>query len=241
MVTPALSMSAALRLALINRHLRALNPASVVEVGCGQGAMGYRLARQFDYEGYEPDEVSFASTHAHLTRLGRGKAVNAPLPESPPQVFDMLVAFEVLEHIEDDIGALALWARWVPGGYIMLSVPAHPERFGPWDRIVGHYRRYSRESLTTAFESAGLSVVSIEAWGMPIGYLSETVRNLCAGSREPSRDMNADTAQSGRLLQPPAWLGRAVEWSMAPFALLQRPFRRSNFGTGYVALAAVPE
>ncbi|MDP3984581.1 MAG: class I SAM-dependent methyltransferase, partial [Acidimicrobiia bacterium] len=67
---PALTFSASLRLPLVEAHLRQLEPTSVVEVGCGQGAMAYRLAQRFDYRGYEPDQTSYASAQRYLDRLG---------------------------------------------------------------------------------------------------------------------------------------------------------------------------
>ncbi len=241
MVAPALSPSASLRLPLIAAHLRRLRPTSIVEVGCGQGAMAFRLARRFDYRGYEPDPISFAKARRHLDRLGRGTVLNAPLPDDPDRSFDLLVAFEVLEHLEDDLAALRSWSTWVrPGGGILLSTPAHPERFGPSDVAAGHYRRYTRPGLENVMAEAGLETQSIEIWGMPLGYLLEWGRHTYLGrSTAAGGDKATSTAGSGRLLQPPAWLGAVVEVVVSPFTLLQHPFRGTDYGIGYVALATV--
>ncbi|HEX9863976.1 MAG TPA: class I SAM-dependent methyltransferase, partial [Acidimicrobiia bacterium] len=110
---PALSISASLRLPFIESWLARIQPTSVVEVGAGIGAMGYRLASRFDYRGYEPDRTSYEVVSSRLTALGRGEVRNTTIPLEPDRHFDLLVAFEVLEHIEDDVAALTSWARWL--------------------------------------------------------------------------------------------------------------------------------
>jgi len=70
---------------------------------------------------------------------------------------DTVVAFNVLEHIEDDVAALQHMAEVLPaGGRVLLFVPADQKLFGTMDTQVGHYRRYSRESLEKTIETAGL-------------------------------------------------------------------------------------
>jgi SAM-dependent methyltransferase len=240
MITPALSPAASLRFPLIRDHLLQVRPDSIIEVGCGQGAMGVRLAQHYQYRGYEPDPTSFQVAQRRLALVGRGTVVNAALPPVPDRRFDLLVAFEVLEHIEDDLGALRSWSSWVrPGGSLLLSTPAHPHRFGPSDAAVGHYRRYTRGGLETLLSAAGLKVESIECWGMPLGYLLEWARNAWVRRRPASPSPAEGTARSGRFFQPPTWLGPTVEWLALPFALLQLPFRRTDLGIGYVVRAGV--
>lgn len=199
------------------------------------GAMGYRLASRYDYRGYEPDPTSNHVAAKRLANLGRGEVRNTEIPAEPDRLFDVVVAFEVLEHIEDDAEALTAWSRWLaPGGHVVMSMPAHPTRFGPWDERVGHFRRYTREGLAAVFDAAGLEVRSIESWGMPLGYLLETGRNRLATRR--LGEAGVGTPGSGRVYQPPAGLGRAVELAMRPVAAVQRSFRNTERGIGYVAV-----
>lgn len=232
---PALSISASLRLPLIERWLDVIQPGSVLEVGAGMGAMGYRLASRYDYRGYEPDPISHQVAASRVAVLGHGEIRNTEIPTEPDRSFDLVAAFEVLEHIEDDVGALTEWSRWlVSGGHIVMSMPAHPGRFGPWDERVGHFRRYSRESLGAVFEAAGFEVRSIESWGMPIGYLLEAARNRLA--RRRLGESGVGTSGSGRVYQPPGGLGRAVEVAMRPMAAVQRSFTHTERGIGYIAV-----
>jgi glycosyltransferase involved in cell wall biosynthesis/phospholipid N-methyltransferase len=70
--------------------------------------------------------------------------------------FDTVVCLNVLEHIEDDEGALQrLYEVLVPGGRLVLFVPADQKLFGTMDTQVGHFRRYEREGLQRLIEAAG--------------------------------------------------------------------------------------
>ncbi|HEX7705831.1 MAG TPA: glycosyltransferase [Thermoanaerobaculia bacterium] len=70
--------------------------------------------------------------------------------------FDTIVMLNVLEHLEHDGPALRrLSELLVPGGRLLLFVPADQSLFGTMDTQVGHYRRYSRESLQAVIQSAG--------------------------------------------------------------------------------------
>ena len=122
-------------------------------------------------------------------------------------------AFEVLEHIDDDAGVLTTWVEHVrPGGHVLVSVPADPERFGPADELAGHFRRHTPDTLSALFTSAGLETVTVDHYGFPLGVALEAGRNTIARRRlaaqaQPS-DVEARTAGSGRHLQPPSWAGR---------------------------------
>lgn len=228
-------MAASLRLPTIERWLRVIRPSSVLEAGCGVGGMAFRLSGRYDYRGYEPDATAYEVAARRLAALGRGEVRNEAVPPDPDRRFDLLVAFEVLEHIEDDRAALRSWVRWLnPSGHAMVSVPAHPHRFGPADRLVGHYRRYRRDQLAQLLGSVGFDPIIIEAWGMPLGYALEAARHLLAGRR--CRGAAVGTPGSGRLFQPPDHLRRTIELGMRPFAALQQLFRNTDLGIGYLAL-----
>jgi 2-polyprenyl-3-methyl-5-hydroxy-6-metoxy-1,4-benzoquinol methylase len=64
----------------------------------------------------------------------------------PP--FDTLLYIDVLEHIEDDRGEMARVGRHLaPGGHLVVLSPAHPFLYTPFDRAIGHFRRYTRRTL----------------------------------------------------------------------------------------------
>jgi SAM-dependent methyltransferase len=70
-----------------------------------------------------------------------------------------VVAYNVLEHIPDDVAALRAFAGLLrPGGAVVLIVPAFPSAMSRFDLAIGHQRRYRRRSLRAAAEQAGLTV-----------------------------------------------------------------------------------
>ncbi|HEX3589174.1 MAG TPA: class I SAM-dependent methyltransferase [Pseudonocardiaceae bacterium] len=201
----------------------------VLEIGCGQGAVGARLAQRCSYVGIEPDETSYGVADARLRAMGRGEVRHQSSTELGDERFDLVCAFEVLEHVEDDAAALTEWASHLrPGGWLLLSVPAHQQRFGPWDEIVGHYLRYSPADITELLHRTGFTDVEVRQYGMPLGYLLETVRDAIGKRRlgvAENKSFADRTAGSGRLYQPAGALrGTVIRWATAPFRVVQRAF-----------------
>jgi len=238
-VVAPLTPNAWLRYDLVTRMLPA-GVRDVLEVGCGQGALGVRLAQRYQYLGLEPDQASWAVAQRRISAAGRGEVRNIRVDALGPEQFDLVCAFEVLEHIEDDAAAVRQWAaRLRPGGWLMMSVPAHQDRYGPADELVGHFRRYDPEAMTALLASCGLTDIEVRQYGFPLGYPLEAARNLIAQRRltaAPGGSVAERTAASGRLLQPASRrLGVATRYGTAPFRLLQRRF--PDTGTGLIVRA----
>jgi SAM-dependent methyltransferase len=84
------------------------------------------------------------------------------LPATDRAEHSCLISYNVLEHIEDDTGALRSMGKLVrPGGYIVLVCPAFPFAMSPVDIATGHVRRYTKRTMRAALASAGLEVVSV--------------------------------------------------------------------------------
>ncbi|MEX1183604.1 MAG: class I SAM-dependent methyltransferase [Gemmatimonadota bacterium] len=243
MGAPPLTAAAWLRYDAIQRGLKAAAPRRVLEVGAGEGAMAWRLARRFDYTGLEPDTQSSALALRRLRSVGGRLLAGTTellLEQPAEEPYDLICAFEVLEHVEDDVAELVRWRRLLrPNGWVLLSVPAHRRRFGPADVAVGHWRRYDREDLERALHEANLDIVWIEAWGAGLGHLLEWIRSRAAADAPHAAAADA-TARSGRWLQPRnAAAGLATAAAALPFRLLGR-VRRGLTGIGWVALARRP-
>jgi SAM-dependent methyltransferase len=237
-LAPPLALNAWLRFDVVRGVLRDLpEGASLLEIGVGGGAVGFRRARRFSYTGLELDEESFALAQERLQGLAEARVILGDESRlSSEDRFDVVCAFEVLEHLEDDLGALRRWRGLLnPGGLLVVSTPAQGHRFGPWDDLAGHYRRYDPDALVHRMREAGLEDVGFRTYGFPLGYLLEWGRNRVASRRARGGAMADRTARSGRLLQPPPILG-PLTWTLTfPFRLVQRPFGSSGFGTGVVA------
>lgn len=223
------------------------DPSTVVaEFGCGQGSFGARLAGMYStYVAVEPSESSAEIATSRVAGSG-GVVVPAwddPRNPQPDHTADLLVAFEVLEHLENDGEILATWLRAArPGAHVVVSVPAEPERFGPWDENVGHYRRYSMDDLTDTLRSAGLVQPRAQHYGYPFGYALETARNAIARRRPVDTEavaMDDRTEGSGRLRQPVSARAGDLRWhATAPFRAWQT--RYPTRGPGLVGWAIVP-
>jgi SAM-dependent methyltransferase len=156
---------------LLDLFLSAAPGPEVLDAGAGQGTMSVRLERL----GFEvtSTDVSGAAVALLRERLA-GDVEQASVTDLPftDASFDGAVLGEVLEHVEDDVGALAEIARVLrPGSSLALSVPANPKLFGPSDEWAGHVRRYTRPALLEACAAAGLTVNRCVGWGFPFSRL----------------------------------------------------------------------
>ncbi len=102
-----------------------------------------------------------ASTHALRSLAARGAttaAVEGALP-FPDDSFDAVLAFEVIEHVEDDTGLLGEIARVSrPGGVLILSTPVHATMWSPLDEACGHVRRDEPPTLFEKVRTAGFEI-----------------------------------------------------------------------------------
>lgn len=240
---------------LLRRHrvLKLVAPlprGRVLEIGCGVGALLEDLSRR----GFICDAVE--SSESALLLAGSLHADNPEVNIHPrPRddwdgVFDIVMAFEVLEHIEDDGEALARWRRCLkPGGRLMVSVPAHQSRWDASDVWAGHFRRYDRSQLISLLEREGFEIAHFECYGFPLADIIQPLRaaiysrqlrrsEAAAGSMHDRKD---GTAVSGvrrvtetRLWPVQAsWLGVGM---LRLFLWLQELFLNTDLGGGYIVI-----
>jgi 2-polyprenyl-3-methyl-5-hydroxy-6-metoxy-1,4-benzoquinol methylase len=235
-------------LKLIDRLPR-VGTRRALEVGCGAGALLVDLAeRGFACEALESSESAHAVATALTSHL-RDVAVHRASAGHWRESFDLLLAFEVLEHIEDDRAALALWRGWIrPGGHLLLSVPARMSRWSPSDVWAGHFRRYERAGLLTLLAEAGFVIEHHECYGFPVSNLTEWVRagvhgrDLRRTVGDGTADLAANTARSGtqRGVESRLYPLQATALGVLAFRLacgVQELFLQREMGTGYLVLA----
>ena len=218
------------------RRLLPPDATNILEIGAGVGAVGSLLARSYRYVGLEPDRTSFEAARTQVGSSGDVVCVREEDYETDER-FDVICAFEVLEHLHDEVEALRRWQRHLaPGGSLIVSVPAGRARFGPSDERQGHIRRYDREDLVDALQQAGMVDVQADTYGFPIGYVLGAVSDARARRAPRAETLDERTAESGRWMQPSRGIARRLV--ATPFMVVQRPFRHSRLGTGLVARAA---
>lgn len=136
---------------------------TVLEVGPGMG----HFAAELDELGL--DRLVLADTEAYaLERLreryaGRDDVevveLKVPGPVRIGDPVETIVAMNVIEHIENDVGAMRdLATALAPGGRLIIWVPGYPSLYGDFDRKVGHVRRHTPATLRAAVQAAGLDV-----------------------------------------------------------------------------------
>jgi SAM-dependent methyltransferase len=186
-----------LRRAAILDWLKKSPPGRVLEIGCGPGALLGDLARA-GYNGLGVESSADARRIApRLIGDMPGIAVADRLPEQATQTFDYVMAFEVLEHIENDSAALASWVKYLrPDGHVLLSLPAHRHRWNVTDIAAGHFRRYDRADVERLLRDAGLRIERLGSYGWPVSRVNEALR--LAATRRSLRRSGIDPAAIAR-------------------------------------------
>ena len=151
----------------------------VLDAGAGTGTfVDELLHRAEEVVALEPAPRYVATLEERFGDEPRVKVV-AGAAEAPPAglgTFDAIVCFNVLEHVHDDRAALrALRDLLAPNGTLLLLVPAHPGLAGPFDRAIGHLRRYTRAGLAAACSQSGLRVETIRHVN-PVGAVGWAIR-----------------------------------------------------------------
>ncbi len=145
-------------------------PLEVLEVGCGQGALAHQLetCTQWVVDGVDIDPAAIAGANG----TQRGRLFHYDVRERRDDLrerYDVLVLFDILEHIEDTASFLAAAvAHLRKGGRLLVNVPAYPRLRGRYDVAVGHLRRYGPRRLATDLEAAGLEVDDVRYWGLSL-------------------------------------------------------------------------
>ncbi len=132
----------------------------VLEVGAGIGGTTLSLCdgTQDEWICLEPDSALTNNIEKLLTekklpdccKTKTGFLSDIPVTEK----FDAILYIDVIEHIEDDKSELKLASNYLkPGGVILIIVPAHQYLYSPFDKAIGHYRRYSLKRTRDAIPS----------------------------------------------------------------------------------------
>jgi len=134
---------------------------SVVDVGAGIGQLTELLALAVgpkNIRALEPDPRFAKRFRSRLPHLQLLEKTASSMPNET--TCDTVTSINVLEHIEDDVSELKHYHKWLAPshGCLCLLVPARAELFSSIDKDFGHFRRYSKPSLTEILTKAGFAV-----------------------------------------------------------------------------------
>jgi SAM-dependent methyltransferase len=208
------------------------------DIGCGTGGLlaflgsnGIPLAGACDAY---PESLRLVRARLDLPLVLVDEGRLPPLGQG----YDLLGMFDVLEHLDDDVGTLhSLAEALVPGGALVLTVPAHPWLFDEMDVLACHRRRYTRAGLRRALEEAGFEVLRLGHFMSPTVPALLLIRAL--GRLLPGGRANAVERRQAELRVLPGFNGMmrgilAIERGVATLVSLP-------FGSSLIAVAARPK
>lgn len=144
---------------IIDRYSLLPAKTNFLDVGCGtgaviQGIMGDTNLKITGSEIYLGG-LLYAKKKLPYVEFVQFDVTQGKLPES----FDMIGAFDVIEHIDDDVAAISnIYEMLRDGGYFIVTVPQYMFLWSKLDEIVKHKRRYSRKELLAKLQQQGFVV-----------------------------------------------------------------------------------
>ncbi len=179
---------------LLDRAVAGLRPGDALDVGAAGGGNTRVLLRR----GWRAAALEFGADGAQVCHergiaVLRGDATSLPLA---PDSLDLVVAFDVLEHLVDDAAAAkGVFGALRPGGTFLVAVPCDPKLWSSHDEAVGHVRRYTRPELLGLLTGAGFTIEDVRSWMV-------LLRPAVALKRRSSSGSDLD--------DPPGWLNSAL-------------------------------
>lgn len=225
--------------------LKTIKDKDFLEVGSGAGDLLHSLEKR----GYSGIGIDISSEGIALAKKGLSSGkITAEVKdlEEVSGVYSIVIASEVLEHHADDISFLnKLKNRLKIGGYLLITVPAHMNKWGANDDLCGHIRRYERDELKNKLIQSGLEPLFVYSYGVPVYNIMKPFYDR-AVKKEVKNDEHPGerTEKSGGM-----WVMTGMkalfnllfnDVTMTPFYFIQKLFFKTDLGNGYFAVARKP-
>jgi SAM-dependent methyltransferase len=184
-------------------------PSTFFELGCGTGFVLQSVSRAFPDARVVGGELAVEGLEIARERVPRATLIQVDGRRIPYRdEFDLIGAFDVLEHIDEDEAVLSeLRAALEPRGSIVLTVPQHPWLWSAADDFGRHKRRYTRTDLIGKLQSGGFEIAYVSSFMM-------TLLPLMILSRRRQQDLSRfDPAQELRI---PPRIDRMLERIASP-------------------------
>ncbi|WP_270889944.1 class I SAM-dependent methyltransferase [Pedococcus sp. 5OH_020] len=166
---------------LLGRAITGLAPGTAVDIGAAGGGNTRVLQRA----GWSVAALEYGADGAEVAAerglsVLRGDATALPVKDDS---LDLVVAFDVLEHILDHDTAVAEVRRALrPDGCFLVAVPADPRLWSEHDVAVDHVRRYTRVTLRDLLERGGFELTSLSSWNVLLRPVVALRRRTSTGS-----------------------------------------------------------
>jgi SAM-dependent methyltransferase len=166
---------------LLAKAISGLTPGRALDIGAAGGG-NTRVLRQHGWDAIALEYGADGAEVAHDRGLAtlRGDATRLPLADAS---LDLVVAFDLLEHLQDDDAAVAEVRRVLkPTGTYLVAVPADPKLWSDHDEAVDHVRRYTRQGLLDLLDRGGFEVTDVRSWNVLLRPVVAMRRRTSSGS-----------------------------------------------------------
>jgi SAM-dependent methyltransferase len=166
---------------IIAAELRRLRPGRAIEIGAAGGGNSMVLREH----GWQVLATEYLAEGADIARNRGLTAIRADARHLPVRdgAFDLFLAFDVLEHIQEDDEVTAEMYRTLrPGGTALIAVPCDMALWSAHDVASGHVRRYTRQTLTEVVDKSGLVIDDLWSWNVLLRPLIAMRRRSTTGN-----------------------------------------------------------
>jgi SAM-dependent methyltransferase len=186
--------------------------ARILDAGCGSGRNMVELAHHGTVTGVELSGTSVVVARERgVGEVLEGSVMDMPFDEGS---FDLTVSLDVIEHLEDDVGALRELRRVTKlGGALLVTVPAYQWLWSGHDEVNHHHRRYSRRTLLAAAQGGGWHMESSTHFNsllLPPAIVLRALERFKPSTTKSSLDLWVPPAPLNSALRQPLNLEAAV-------------------------------
>lgn len=180
-------------LKLISQYIELNENFKIIDVGCGTGMMLEAIKNTFsiDATGIDnsPEAIRFSKKRGLNIILSSAEKI-----EQQTDSVDLIMALDLIEHIENDIASLKEFNRVLKkGGYAILTVPAFNCLMGAHDAINEHKRRYQLKELKNKIELTGFKIIKISYYNfllfLPI-IITKLIKKIIKDNRDHLKKEN---------------------------------------------------
>lgn len=178
----------------ISKNIKNAGKLSILDIGCGPGGTTNILSKFGNVTGADTSKRALEILNKRFPHI-KGTLCNLDGTNFPFEtaVFDLVTAFDVLEHIQKDTIVMSEMNRVLkPNGYVLVTVPAHPYLWSYRDVTLMHKRRYTKEELSKKLSENGFEVVSI-SWFNFFMFLPILIALLLSKVYAPKVNPESDT------------------------------------------------
>lgn len=185
---------------------------NILEMGCGSGAnLRFLSSHSSNFQKLVGVDTALTDQVIEGLNLPDNITTVSCASKAPSADYDLLLAMDVLEHVEDDRETLNQWLEQIrEKGYVFLTVPAFQSLWSQHDEILGHYRRYTKKDVISLTHSVGLKTIYCSyAFGylVPPAYLIRKI--LRRGKKTVSTDLTMPASAINTTLD---FIGKVDAW-----------------------------